>query len=505
MSNSVNTVQGADNEGVFEAYTDIPYAVLEEDLTSSERTSFFSELSEIKNLYKIYKKGADFTTEGANGDYIPSDIRYRKVKSLIDKEARFMFSKTPDISVVLEDLIDNEKIKNDSTTLNNFLTKVLDKNHFSKKLVKASKDCFIAKRVACVLNFNDNTGIDVGFLNSLEFYYEADDADNLTKIIAFFVVVDSPSNQDRRIKKKVYDMEGGICYVTEKLYDGAGNEKEVLIERTPTKFTYIPATVILNDGLTGDRQGESEANSLTAYEKGYSKLANADIDAGRKGMNATKYVLDGSVESTQGLSSAPGALWDIQSDQNGSEPKKASVGLLEPSMLYSEALKTTMDRLDTAMHDLLEIPNISGEQLQGVITSGKTLKALYWGLIVRCDEKMLTWIPAIQFIAKTIIDGAKLYPNTVKHYLDGTIPDIPYTIEVENNYPLPEDEAEEKQLDLAEVNAQTMSRKSYMKRWRKLTDKEADLELEQIAKEKQLLEDSYIDGLLYDSEQQPEE
>ena len=62
---------------------------------------------------------------------------------------------------------------------------------------------------------------------------------------------------------------------------------------------------------------------------------------------------------------------------------------------------------------------------------------------------------------------------------------------MENQYPLPEDEAEEKVIDLQEVNNQTMSKKSYMKKWRNLTDEEADQELEQIARERELLEDSF--------------
>ena len=73
---------------------------------------------------------------------------------------------------------------------------------------------------------------------------------------------------------------------------------------------------------------------------------------------------------------------------------------------------------------------------------------------------------------------------------------------------MPEDEVEEKQMDLAEVQAQTMSRKAYMKKWRELTDEEADEELRQIVLEKQLFEDSMIpmdrsEG--EDQQDQPEE
>ena len=36
-----------------------------------------------------------------------------------------------------------------------------------------------------------------------------------------------------------------------------------------------------------------------------------------------------------------------------------------------------------------------------------------------------------------------------------------------------------------------MSKKSYMRKWRNLTDEEADQELQQIAMERELLEDSF--------------
>ena len=49
--------------------------------------------------------------------------------------------------------------------------------------------------------------------------------------------------------------------------------------------------------------------------------------------------------------------------------------------------------------------------------------------------------------------------------------------------------AKEKNIDLAEVESQVMSRKAYMKKWRSLTDDEVDDELKQIALERSMLED----------------
>lgn len=496
-----------DDVGKFIVYREIPYAVLSEDLPTYLKEDFFKELGSIANFYNTYESGAEFTPEGTNGDYTPSQLKFKKCKGLIDKEARFLFANSPTF-YVNKNKFTNEQEKEANTAINDFIQTVFFKeNHIGDKLLKAAKDCFIGKRVACMLNFNDK-GISITFLKSLEFLYEEDGEGNLTKLIAFYTVLDTANKKDKRIKKKAYTLEDGVCYVTETLYDGLGNVVEEILPKTSTLFEYIPGVVILNDGLTNESKGRSEIDQLDDYEENFSKLANADLDAERKGMNATRYTIDAAPESTENLSSAPGAFWDLKSNDVSANARTAQTGILEPSMSYSGPLGTTLERIDNQMHSQIDLPNLDSEHLQGMITSGKTLKALYWGLIVRCDEKMLAWRPALEFMVKCTLDGARLYPESARAYMDITIEDIPYDIEVENNYPLPEDEAEEKQMDLAEVQAQTMSRKAYMKKWRELTDEEADEELRQIVLEKQLFEDSMIpmdrsEG--EDQQDQPEE
>lgn len=475
------------------AYTQIPYTVFATELSGSLKNDFNAEINEIMGYYQAYEKGAEFSPEGTNGDYVPSDTRYRKIRDLIDKEARFLFSIPPTFTVNPNATGISEQEREANTQLNSFLIAVLNKIQFSSDLVKSAKDCFIGKRVACMLNFNETEGISATFLNATEFLYQFKGKE-LQKIIAIFIIQDSSNKADQIIKKKIYEMgEDGFCYVEEALYTGTGQLKEEgRIERTKTLFQRIPAVVILNDGLTSDDRGVSDVETLLEYEGTYSKLANADIDSERKSMNPIRYAIDASDNSTRNLSSSPGSFWDIQSNQQGSDPKNASVGLLEAGMNYSTALKTTLDRIENTMFSQLEIPNINSEKLQGVITSGKTLKALYWSLIVRCNEKMLVWGPALQYIADIILEGAKLYPESARVMTDIEVPDIVYAVQVENNYPLPEDEVEEKTMDLAEVAAQTMSRKAYMKKWRNLTDEEAQAELQQIALERQMLEDSFM-------------
>ena len=474
---------------VISMYEGIPYSVIADDLSEARKNDYFQEVQSIIAFYVAYKKGQPFTTEGSNANYVPSDLRYKKAASIMNKEVRFLFANPPTFHINRNTTDEADKAAN--TIVQDFLDKVLEKNMFNSKLLKAAKDCFIGKRVAIVLNFNEHKGITITFLNSLEFIYEMDgDGNELSKIVTFYNMVDTLHKQEQRWFKKTYELEDDIVYVEEGVYDGLG----IAIEepkRKATRFTYIPAVVILNDGLTGETKGESELASLLDYEGTYSKLSNADVDAGRKGMNPVRYTVDASQESTSNLSTAPGAYWDIQSDDNKAVEHQAQIGILETNMSYSSALKTTLDRIENTMYSEVDVPNINSEQLQGVITSGKTLKALYWGLSVRCDEKMLAWGPALEFMAQAIIDGGRLYPTSIARYTDEQVlPTINCDIVVENNYPLPEDVEEEKNSDLAEVNQQVMSRKAYLKKWRKLSDKEADEELRQIKMEQDLFENS---------------
>ena len=467
------------------AYRNIPYFMLENEVTSTRRGEIQSEFHEIMRYYRIYQEGSAFRPEGTNGHYLPSTLRYKKAALILNKEARFMFANPPTLNINREDV--DTKYKEENAVLQGFLDKVLQKTNFNGKLIKAVKDCFIGKRIAIVLNVSEDNGVTVTFLNALEFIYETsgqgNDDNELTKFVTFYQMNDTDSFVEQKWFKKKYTKEG------------TGKLLEEVTPKVRIKYDYIPAVVVLNNGLTGDYRGVSELMDLTDSESYYSKLANADIDAERKSMNPIKYTIDASEGSTKNLSTSPGSYWDIQSDDEKSIERSAKVGTLEAQMNYSGPLKTTLNRLENDMYSAVDVPNMTNEQLAGIITSGKTIRALYWGLTVRCDEKMIgSWQYALVFVAKAIIDGGKLYPECIKNYLNDTpaIPDIPFTILVENHYPLPDDINEEKTMDIAEVESKVMSRKSYLKKWRKLNDSEADEELRQIKYENELLDDSYL-------------
>lgn len=492
-SEEAKVIKEENSTEVLTAFNRIPYALINAEVSGAAKDTL-DELTQICQYYKVYKKGASFTVEGTNGDYIPAKLKYKMAASLINKEARFLFAEPPDITVEPKGDLGkvSQEAKDALTVLNDLVKTILDENKFEEALIKGAKDCFIGKRIAGLVNFNEEDGVTVTFLPSTQFIYETRIGNNniITKFVAFIIVKDSITLSEKRIFKKKFVLEDdGKVWLEEVLYDGAGGEIEVVTEYQETLMPMIPVSVFVNDGLTSENDGESEIDLLKDYEEWYSKLSNADIDAERKSMNPTKYTVDMESNSTKNLSTAAGAFWDLGSDQNLDKPAP-QVGLLEPGMNYSDALKTSLDRIKTVGYEQIDMPNITLESMQGAITSGKSLKAIYWPLIVRCKEKMKMWGPQLRSLVDIIIQGAMVYPNCVKRYTDDMIVPVAYEITVTQNTPLPEDEIEERNMDLAEVESKTMSRKAYMKKWRNLTDDEVQEELEQIALERQMIEDS---------------
>ena len=492
-SEEAKVIKEENSTEVLTAFNRIPYALINAEVSGAAKDTL-DELTQICQYYKVYKKGASFTVEGTNGDYIPAKLKYKMAASLINKEARFLFAEPPDITVEPKGDLGkvSQEAKDALTVLNDLVKTILDENKFEEALIKGAKDCFIGKRIAGLVNFNEEDGVTVTFLPSTQFIYETRIGNNnvITKFVAFIIVKDSITLSEKRIFKKKFVLEDdGKVWLEEVLYDGAGGEIEVVTEYQETLMPMIPVSIFINDGLTSENDGESEIDLLKDYEEWYSKLSNADIDAERKSMNPTKYTVDMESNSTKNLSTAAGAFWDLGSDQNLDKPAP-QVGLLEPGMNYSDALKTSLDRIKTVGYEQIDMPNITLESMQGAITSGKSLKAIYWPLIVRCKEKMKMWGPQLRNLVDIIIQGAMVYPNCVKRYTDDMIVPVAYEITVTQNTPLPEDEIEERNMDLAEVESKTMSRKAYMKKWRNLTDDEVQEELEQIALERQMIEDS---------------
>lgn len=456
--------------------------IIQAELGGLYGSEVIREMNEIIKLYDIYEgPGQNWIVD--EQDYIPTKKKTNYIKKLIKEEARFLFGKAPTFTVK----VNNDTQQDQVEEINKYIRKILKRNLFEDKLIKGARDCFIGKRIAIKLHADTITkSIRIMFVPSLEFVYEPfeDRVDELKKIIFFHQMNQEQDKSKQIIWKQKYEMVDGKCILNEGFYNGNGDLLETLAVNVDLKLSGIPAYVILNDGLSGDLQGESDVEEILENGIAYNKLASEDLDALKKGMNRIIYGTDVDPTASKYFKLKPGAYWDVSTDI-ASDGKQAQIGTIDTDFNYDARMENTLNRIKSDMHEVLNIPMINNSDLQGMMTSGKSMKALYWQLITRCEEKMMSWRPALEWMIRAILEMNEVYAINTLPKLES------FDVVVENQYPLQENEDEEMTLDLQKVNAQTMSRKSFIKKWANVTDDIAEEELKQIQLEKQMLEDSY--------------
>lgn len=451
-------------------------------------SAVLQEMNDILRLYDIYEGRENFIDKSEEKDYTQTEKRTNLIKKLIKEESRFLFGKTPELYIQPKNDTDADKDK--AGEINLYLNKILKDNLFSEKLVKGARDCFIGKRAAIKLYANQDTKeLRIMFLPSLEFIYESDEENpnELKKIIFFYQTNKEVERDKQRIWKQKYEMIDGRCILNEGIYNGNGILIEPINVDIDLQLSGIPCYVIINDGLSGDPFGESDVKELLDNQIQYNRLSSEDVDTLRKGMDRIIYGVDIDPEASEKFKLKPGAFWDVPTDPTA-EGKQATLGTIPTDFGYGDKIENSLKRIKSDMYEMLNIPMLSNDELKGMMTSGKTMKALYWQLITRCEEKMMAWRPALEWLIRAILEITEVYQIE-------KLPQLDYTVTVENNYPLQEDEDEEKTLDLQQVNAQAMSRKTFIKKWQGVTDDVADAEIKQIALEREMLEESYVSGM----------
>nr|DAI94217.1 MAG TPA: PORTAL PROTEIN [Caudoviricetes sp.]DAR60020.1 MAG TPA: PORTAL PROTEIN [Caudoviricetes sp.] len=458
------------------------------ELTGLYGSAVLQEMNDILRLYDIYEGRENFIDKTEEKDYTQTEKRTNLIKKLIKEESRFLFGKTPELYVKSKNDTDADKDK--AEQINLYLDKILKDNLFSEKLVKGARDCFIGKRAAIKLYANQDTKeIRIMFLPSLEFIYESDEENpnELKKIIFFYQTNKEVEKDKQRIWKQKYEMIDGRCILNEGIYNGNGILIEPINVDVDLQLSGIPCYVVINDGLSGDPFGESDVKELLDNQIQYNRLSSEDVDTLRKGMDRIIYGIDIDPEASEKFKLKPGAFWDVPTDPTA-EGKQATLDTIPTDFGYGDKIENSLKRIKSDMYEMLNIPMLSNDELKGMMTSGKTMKALYWQLITRCEEKMMAWRPALEWLIRAILEITEVYQIE-------NLPQLDYTVTVENNYPLQEDEDEEKTLDLQQVNAQAMSRKTFIKKWQGVTDDVADAEIRQIALEREMLEESYVSGM----------
>src|SRR5699024_3520484 len=192
-------------------------------------------------------------------------------------------------------------------------------------------------------------------------------------------------------------MKNNKCILNEGVYDGQGNVISIEYEDRDTGLDFIPVIVIANGGLTGDTDGISDVEQVWDNQDNYNKLTSDDIDALQFQMFGQDIVTDADENSLANIKVAPGAMVDLQTDiTQSSQGRQASMDRLESSFSYGEKFADTINRIKNDMYDTLDVPNVGLEQLKGLMQSGKSMRALYWGLISACEEDATEWEPALE-------------------------------------------------------------------------------------------------------------
>lgn len=446
-----------------------------------------ARVQQINRWYEIYDGRQEWpVAEGL--DYVPTRRITNLIRKLIDTRARFMFGREPffDVRPVAMDAEGSTAHQDKAQAKEDLLNRILSENKFHSKLLKARKDCSIGGKVAIKLWAHKDKGLKIVFSPAQEFFpqFNLDDVDELEKIIFLYALNDEQEAEDQRIRKQVWELVNGRCMLNEATYNGRGEVISVEFDNYNTGLDFIPVVIVQNAGLTGETEGKSDVEMLWPNQDSYNKLNSDDLDALKFQMFGQDVVIDATENSLKSIVRAPGALVDLQTEAYA-EGKQAKMERLESRFSYADKFKDSVDRAKSDMYELMEVPNVSLEQLRGIMQSGKSMKALYWGLISACEEDWTEWGPALKQMVEYIFRMVDVY----KLYGAQEVARYETTLNIERYYPIQEDEDDQKRVDMEEVAAQVRSRKSYMNKWSEVED--IDSELEQIQKEKQMLNDDF--------------
>ena len=484
-------------------------------LYSNDRR-FIEELREVKQYYEFYE-GRVWTPEDdfnddrgqlwrvKERDYKPTREIRNITKKLMKKQKRFMTSVSPDIVLSSVNETDKDRVEDKRILLDT----ILDNGKFWNKFSKAFLDCTIGKRVLLVLNIDEEDEccpIKFRFYTMPEFTYEYDpnDVDKLLRVQIAYQDKDTVGKiqQEQRWHKWIYEMrDDGYCWCTYEIVDGtntiafvevpvspqineevdASSTQVELHEEWNTMLTQLPCKVIFNDGLTGDIRGASDIKDLMDMAMDYNRTVSDYRDALRFKMFEQPVFIDADSTSLQNIKIAPNAIIDLKSDptlgDGSSSNSIAKAQMLSSTFNFQAAAEAYLERLKKDMYECMDQP--LPESLVNV-ASGKALRMLNDDLISRCEEKWQEWDEAIlwllDLIETVVVEGGyyKDLPNIECMSLETTCV-------LNHNYPIPDDEAETKEIAIKEVEAQVRSHQSYIREFG--SQNEADKEFEEILDE----------------------
>jgi len=453
------------------------------------------ERNEVIKMYNIYEGAAKTeemeTNEITRGqswqvpiglDYTPTQEIRNHIKKLLKKQARFMFGTEPTILFSPYQKEDKQKAEEKKQ----FIEMALTESEFWTKTFKAFLDCTIGKRVLLIGLANpQDTKARFRYYTMPSFTYETfkEDESRLKKVIIAYEDPDTiGKNPSEQIWHRYeYIMQNGVCIYNYATYDGNGEIEKGTEETLNTGFEEIPGKVILNGGLTGTDKGESDVTDLVDLAGGYNTTVSDFRDALRFKLFEQTAFIDADSKSMEGLTVAPGSTLDVRSDP--ATDKQAKIQTVGAEFNFTDPAEKYLNRAKEDMYEIMDMPR--PQDLKN-IPSAKSLKFTFYDLMSRCTEKWKDWEPALLWACNFILDSTERFNLYSDNYYIKAI-GTEGIIGLKQNYPIPEDEAEQKKTAIAEVDSKVKSIKQYVREYGDVVDEVGEFE-EIIAEQKEINE-----------------
>ena len=446
-----------------------------------------------KAIHDKPKLGQNWESQD-NLDYEPTQDIRNKVKPLLKKQARWMFSKEPDITIVPFDTNQKELAEE----LRRFIDNILRKNLFWKKTRQAFLMSTIKKRVMLrasvkVGNRDVPGNINLRYEDVENFSYK--EIDGVLTEARFFqedlnnYLYEDDENKKTYIHKFTYKVieentPAKATYVIE-TYKGDNLSKPIKEDSQEIGFeeNKIPAWLIKNGGELGEEFGETDLHDLKPSQDRYNRTTSDVADAIKFGLFGIESGVDLHPDDVNKFNVSPGALHVARtSDEALEKGKQGNIQRQEFSLSNISGVEMYLDRIEKDMNNILDMPSLDD---MNNIPSAKAMRYLYNDLIARCEEKWNDWGPVLEEVIRYIIAIAE------EAKLPGFNPkwkDLDFSLIFKHNYPIPADEEERKATAINEVLADVRTRKSYITEFSSAED--AEKEFNDILAEKSLLEGS---------------
>lgn len=396
-----------------------------------------------------------------NLDYVPSEIIDNKIKPLINKQARFMFGKEPDILFKPLD----KNAKETCEELRQFIDAILNASKFWSNTMKAFRLASVTKRVMLRLEANPEEPVRLYWHDINDFNYEVD-LNDITKLNKVILV--KPVTIDKEVSKQLWNRytyyinqitdKESSCYLRVETFKGDNLENPIEIREQDTGLSKIPCWIITNEQSITSPYGQSDIKDLKPLQDSYNRRLSDFNDSLRFLMFGQTAIIDATKDTVDACNIAPNALMALRSIEDTEGNKQAKVQRVESNFTNAEPVKMYLKMLEDSMYEKLGIPR--PESLQQV-PSAKSIKYMYTELVARCEEKWHDWEPIIRSMIRLVVEACskfKCYEEWKEEWNN-----LLFTIVLNKNYPIPEDEEDQKRLAMEEVNSNVRSHRSYIK------------------------------------------